>query len=186
MKKLLVLMLVLGLASAANAIVVQISAGGDPEPQDSDIWLLPSQEIVLDIVCTSGYNAATPGDDVYWVLATELQYGTITGGVVLIPPAPTLSAVLGPSAVGGLPLPAGYDGPFGAIAGGPGEITPAGIYFDEFIFHCEKVGDATIQLWTTPDGVTMTLQDTLIIHQIPEPMTIALLGLGGLFLRRRK
>jgi len=26
----------------------------------------------------------------------------------------------------------------------------------------------------------------LVIHQIPEPMTIALLGLGGLFLRRRR
>jgi hypothetical protein len=29
--------------------------------------------------------------------------------------------------------------------------------------------------------------DTILIHQIiPEPMTIALLGLGGLLLRRRK
>ena len=31
-----------------------------------------------------------------------------------------------------------------------------------------------------------TLMHTLTIHQIPEPMTIALLGLGGLFVLRRK
>jgi len=31
-----------------------------------------------------------------------------------------------------------------------------------------------------------TATNTLEIHVIPEPMTIALLGLGGLFLRRRR
>jgi len=30
------------------------------------------------------------------------------------------------------------------------------------------------------------VMDSQIIHQIPEPITLALLGLGGLFLRRRK
>jgi hypothetical protein len=32
----------------------------------------------------------------------------------------------------------------------------------------------------------ITAFDTQIIHQIPEPMTMALLCIGGLFLRRRK
>ena len=27
---------------------------------------------------------------------------------------------------------------------------------------------------------------TVVIHEVPEPMTMALLGLGGLLLRRRK
>ena len=35
--------------------------------------------------------------------------------------------------------------------------------------------------WSAPG-----LQDTLLVNVIPEPMTLALLGLGGLFLRRRK
>lgn len=35
------------------------------------------------------------------------------------------------------------------------------------------------------DDALVTL-DTLIIHQVPEPGTIALLGLGGLFLLRRR
>ncbi|MCK4291709.1 MAG: PEP-CTERM sorting domain-containing protein [Planctomycetes bacterium] len=29
------------------------------------------------------------------------------------------------------------------------------------------------------------LEDSIVIHQVPEPMTIALLGLGALLLRRR-
>jgi hypothetical protein len=37
------------------------------------------------------------------------------------------------------------------------------------------------------DGGVGTLLDTLTIHQVPEPTTLALLGLGGLLaLRRRK
>ena len=187
MKKLLVLMLVLGMASAANALVVQISAGGDPEPIDSEIWLMPSETIVLDIVCTSGHDS-TAADDQFWALVVDPQYGTITGGVCCMPPAPSMSALYGPSIQtdwpGFVQLP--DDGPWGCIASAPGEAAPPGIYFDEFIFHCEEVGDAIIQLWTSPDGVTMTLQDTLIIHQIPEPATMLLLGLGGLALLRRR
>jgi hypothetical protein len=36
------------------------------------------------------------------------------------------------------------------------------------------------------NATTGVIEDTLTIHQIPEPTTIALLGLGGLLLRRRK
>lgn len=36
------------------------------------------------------------------------------------------------------------------------------------------------------DYTTTTQLDALVIHVIPEPMTIALLGLGGLFLLRRR
>jgi hypothetical protein len=66
---------------------------------------------------------------------------------------------------------------------------PAGKYFDEFLFHCESENGATIvNLYGTQDGgVTWRTLDSVIVHQpIPEPMTIVLLGLGGLFLRCRK
>ena len=69
---------------------------------------------------------------------------------------------------------------------------------DNLVFHCEEDTDVIIQLFAGAGGVDYdegggyvdipvgTLIDSVIVHQVPEPMTIALLGLGGLFLRRRK
>jgi hypothetical protein len=51
--------------------------------------------------------------------------------------------------------------------------------------HCDFGGDALVYLLNGDDNVIL---DSITIHQtgVPEPMTIALLGIGGLFLRRRK
>jgi len=48
--------------------------------------------------------------------------------------------------------------------------------------------DATGRTWKDvfDDPLSMTYGGALEIHVVPEPMTIALLGIGGLFLRRRK
>jgi hypothetical protein len=54
---------------------------------------------------------------------------------------------------------------------------------DNIIFHCEGLGNVTIGLF---DGGTGELLDSQLIHQIPEPGTIALLGLGVLLLKRRR
>jgi len=59
---------------------------------------------------------------------------------------------------------------------------PNGLVIDGISFHCEGLGDVTLTLMDAAGGVL----DTQVIHQIPEPITFALLGLGGLFLRRRK
>ncbi len=61
---------------------------------------------------------------------------------------------------------------------------PQGMMVADFIeLHCEGLGDVTLLFGNTPGGSEF---DTQVIHQIPEPMTIVLLGLGGLFLRRRR
>ena len=48
-------------------------------------------------------------------------------------------------------------------------------------FHCDGEGDVTLYLVDNNGEVA----DSQVIHQIPEPMTLALLGLGGLLLRRK-
>ena len=69
------------------------------------------------------------------------------------------------------------------VAGGvPDPCLPGGAAY-EYVFHCEDVGTVVIQLWEDPDYENVA--DTLIIH-IPEPVSVALLSLGGLLLRRRK
>jgi len=182
MKKLLIFMLVLGMASLANAApnTLQISVGGDPEPVDSEIWLLPSETITLDIWTTEEIYSEG-GLEGYWVIGVDTTMGTISGGYSVYPDEPiTIFPGAAPY------LPAGEDGLFGGISTflppGNGLI---GTIYDGIIFHCEAEGDAVVNLYTT-DFVTPTLIDSVIIHQIPEPMTVLLLSFGGLFLRRRR
>ncbi len=182
MKKLLILMLVLGVTSLANgAMTLQISVGGVLDPVDSEIFLLVSETIMLDIHSPDGYNGT---EDCYWALVADVDYGTITGGVPT-GAAPAESAWFGDNAqASGLCLPP-EDGSWGFIGDVSGVPVGPGVYIDEILFHCVGPGDAIVNLYSTLDGITMVLEDTVIIHQ-PEPMTIALLGLGGLLLRRRK
>jgi len=186
MKKLLVLMLVASLCALANGVIMtlEISVGGNPEPVDSEIVLVPSQCIMLD-VWSSGYTPGG-GDDVYWALVVLDNYeGTINSdsGRCLMPPAPDGSSLL-PAGDWDEYFP-GSGGVYGAIMSTSGVVAPASTYFDEIIFHCDSPHDAVVQLWSTLDFGTYLLEDQVIIHQ-PEPATIALLSLGGLLLRKRK
>lgn len=69
------------------------------------------------------------------------------------------------------------------IPGSEINILPNGKIADLIDFQCLGLGDVTV---TIQHGDTGAVMDTLIIHQIPEPASMALLALGGLFLRRRK
>jgi hypothetical protein len=80
------------------------------------------------------------------------------------------------------------------LANGPGD----GVAFiQNILVHCTARGDVLINLAfnptlpgsdsiVLPSGEMPALGNGVIIHQIPEPMTLTLLGLGGLFLARRK
>ena len=187
MKKLLIFMLVLGMASLVNALPtsLQISVNGVDEPVDSDIWLLPTETIELDIWTTAEIYSEG-GLEGYFALGVDPAYGTLTGGVSLYP---SEAGTVYYSGSGGSYLPSPEAGDFGTI----GSMQPSGsgmtgVIFDSIIFHCEAAGDAIINLYTVDFAATpvYSLIDSVIIHQIPEPMTVLLLGLGGLFLRRRK
>ena len=187
MRNLVILMLVLGLASVASA-TLQISVDGDPEPIDSEIFLLPSEIAILDIWTDADIS---PGvGEVYWALVCRTADGTISGGIVVPPYDTEPGIVIYPDPVAnGVPgLPQGANGVWGGISlTGVISLIPAGdVIYDDIEFHCEWApNDVVIELYTTDFG-TSELVDAVVIHQIPEPATIALLGLGGLLLRRRK
>lgn len=186
MKKFLALLLVLGMASSASAIL-QISVDGDPEPVDSQITILPSDTLILDIWTDTGlamFQSQT------WQLVCDVTLGTVgydgqpgvkvAGDGSLFSPPYTVenAAIISPAGMEGV---AGLAVTFGGIAAGT-------VLFDQILFHCDAEGDVILQLWDAPDGgAPTTLLDQVIIHQVvPEPMTVALLGLGGLFLLRRR
>ena len=181
MKKLLVLMLVLGIASLASA-GLQISVGGNPEPLETEYTLLPSETIELDIWTDSEIPMFELN---IYALAVASGQATITNGTAYY------GNIIGdlPIVDWNIPLDEGIGGTFVAPMSpliGAGEVIADGI-----IFHCEAPGDVVVELWSIVDVGDNdfqfdTLLDTVIIHQTPEPMTMALLGLGGLFLRRRK
>jgi len=181
MRKLLVLMLVFGLASMANA-ALRISVNDNKNPTDSDYTLRSSETITLDIWT----DATIPILSVtYWVLVVDTTMGRISDGVCKYPD----DAVIWPDAAlaGIRGLPSYSDGVWGLIAVfSPAGIPANAVIYDEIIFQCKGVGDAVVELYTTDLVGTNTVVDSVVIHQIPEPMTIALLGFGGLLLRRRR
>ena len=170
MKKLLVLMLVLGIASAANASLL-ISVDGVTDPPDSSITIAPSDWVTIDVESDGLTNSLT---EVYLSIigpgSLDISAGTVYGE----PGVPIEKLVdLGDGM---------YYIDLMLTGGPPPPDIPEGTVVDLIEFHCDDLGDVTLLLGSTPMGSEF---DSQVIHQ-PEPMTIALLGLGGLFLRRRK
>ena len=179
MKKLMVLMLVLGMASLANASII-LSVNGDPAPDQ--ITLFPSDWITIDMHLTAGENIT--GYDVAFVLSNA-QAAFDWSGITF----PTVFDL--PGAVVPVPTPQNVRVTASQIFSPaiPGPL----VLVDELLLHCEEETDVVLNLvvmgTTRIDGGDIpvgTILDTITIHQVPEPATIALLGLGGLALLRRR
>jgi hypothetical protein len=178
MKNLLIVFTVLAMASAANAGLF-ISVNGVENPEDTTIELLPSEHAVIDIAgdgLTGGgvfFLGVKAGDPGLLDCTNAVMLWTGNAGAVYPLDDPETAGVLG------------LDNPVTLL-----ELTHVGPVFPPLIgkiadlidFHCVGLGDVTLLL-LDGDG---ELVDSQVIHQIPEPITFALLGLGGLFLRRRK
>jgi hypothetical protein len=187
MKKLLILMLVLGLASFANAaILTEISYNGQTNGTENtmEVTIHPSDTVTIDI-----YNPGGNGmNDRNFTDYLDFQYPS-EGCYSLS------GAVAGPA--------------YGDFNGGISFVHHGADDYDEYtviqswkpttnppdiagaIFlvnmHCEKAPNTVyVTLYDTRVNGGNDIMDTLIIHQVPEPMTLTLLGLGGLLLRRRK
>jgi hypothetical protein len=176
MKKILIVLMVLAMASVASATGIMITVNGDPytgqEVQGSDwiqVWWIESEQTTA-LTFTTGFNINVDhGDyaDDYWVYKTPAF-----GGFVATDP------------VGD-----GFDfGVSGNTMWTPGEpYLPGEVFMYEFHvpYDLDESSYITIDVTGTYGGVDYS-QDDIVLHVFPEPMTIALLGLGGLFLVRRR
>ena len=239
MKKLLIFMLVLGMASLANATIVGLhidsaAPGGSVATQlgpsgTAIVWVtvdttaptgsplnLGSLDVLIGIdgggATGTIVNALNPLDIVvgHFYGAQATWYGAP-------PPAPPLS-LIGGWGVGMTPPPI-YGAGNQSVEIGAGQfgvqvyatsyppmavLPPDGVsHFAPWLegaigyveIHCLGAGDITISIagaqsfggTIMDDGITVPgFGASTTVYQIPEPMTVLLLGLGGLFLRRRK
>ena len=161
MKKLLVVALVLAMASVASATLTlepaSLSASVDDGVKvDSDVAQTDAFGDFVYVLCTSAVGTLSDGKDL-----TGGGFSSITA---------TSDATYG----------AGY---MMSGAAFPGTI-PAGTWFTMDFAIGTTAGNITMYGSDTGGNLDATnVIDTIVV---PEPMTIALLGLGGLFLRRRK
>ena len=165
MKKLLVLMLVIGLASMASAAYTLsgptvVATGGTITisiMQDSTVQNPPDVLILLE--------TTEPGS---------------LGNAIALPAAGELRSIVPFSYAG----PNAYNGVAGSLTG---QLT-TGAHFTVDFTAPGTTGTAVIDLYSPSSDWLLgnPVTDTLTITIVPEPMTVVLLGLGGLLLRRKK
>jgi hypothetical protein len=191
MKKFICVLVFLAMVNVANAGIVDLmisSLNGQPITPVKEITVLPTDVVNFDVV----YTADTGWYG--WSLSLDM--------VVQGPGTLDISTITKPSGYWNADLSKITAKPYGAlldfVANDIGTV-PAGIVLDHFLLHCDDAGDVIIRLVENPNtaaGATLQTDGSdlyellagpgIMIHQIPEPMTLTLLGLGGLFLARRK
>ena len=209
MKKLMILFIVLGLVSVANAGVIDItitSLNGETITPTKEITIMPTDMIDFQIMFNGPVGPTPPAEYLFGLSATINVVGPGSLDYSQFEPRtwdPDAEAwVIGPDVT------AGYDPDLhaqignslveGATARGK-KGTGAEVWIvKDLLLHCDKGG--TVLLYLTnylPGGGSKVIDVNynevpwqygagVIIHQIPEPMTLTLLGLGSLFLARRK
>ena len=210
MKKLLIALVVLSLTSFANASLFEISVNGDIV-DETWIEVVPSGEITIDIHML---EPQFQGGDLRLLLSNTNAEIDATGYTYTDPiptdvvPGAGYYAVVSPwegapSIVPEAPNPQSVLFTMGNLSNNTTGTDPtlgSYILLDNILVHCLGPGDVTLSLIAAGPvyyhddtaGAFSTLYqagtilDSIVIHQVPEPATLALLGLGGLFLRRRK
>jgi hypothetical protein len=191
MKKFICVLVFLALVNVANAGIVDLvisSLNGAPIEPVKEITIFQTDVVNFDVVYDAGQEWFG------WSLSLDML---VTGPGTL-----DISTITRPTGYWNADLSKITATPTGAlldfVANDIGTVPP-GIVLDHFLLHCDDMGDVIVRLVENPNtsaGATLETDGSdlyellagpgIIIHQVPEPMTLTLLGLGGLFLARRK
>jgi len=165
MRKTLVLILVLGLASAANAMLIKV------DEQEGDSFEV---DIKSTITVVSDDSSSWLG----YIIIEEGGAGSMEN-VVILDAAGDIGAAAAYTE-------AGWGTGFELTASMSPNGNPAVAAGSQFSFdYVGAIGDtATISLFVDPEYTTPVASVNVTV--VPEPMTVLLLGLGALFLRRRR
>jgi hypothetical protein len=165
MRKTLVLILVLGLASAANAMLIKV------DEQEGDSFEV---DIKSTITVVSDDSSSWLG----YIIIEEGGAGSMEN-VVILDAAGDIGAAAAYTE-------AGWGTGFELTASMSPNGNPAVAAGSQFSFdYVGAIGDtATISLFVDPEYTTPVASVNVTV--VPEPMTVLLLGLGALFLRRHR
>jgi hypothetical protein len=204
MKKLLVLVLILAFTSAVSATY---SVRLEVHPDDLETSYMPDDEITIQVLANFYIGSFGLGGSaaVGEVIGTGVENPPLSGHDAGIPnPAFTMMTYAGIVVNSGGVLFTDAKGTIATFAGMPPLYPDVWIYeFEYLVPDVPASTDITIYAsgsiafmgYETFDPGPPPVFGTICnrseitateIHVVPEPMTVALLGIGGLFLRRRK
>ena len=165
MRKLLVLILVLGISSAANALIVQVN------DQVGEVVVAPGEAAVVTVVADDASSWLG------YLIVDAGGLGAVSNAVAEAAAGDLAAAVEYPDEPEwGL----GYE--LTAAASPTGVIAEGTQFTVSYSYEGDLIQPTTISLFVDPDYDNPAAGVTIV----PEPITVALLGLGGLFIRRRK